>query len=221
LRTAAEGKAAARRAVCGEFGVEEADDESAPVFGVVSRFDSQKGLDVFFRVVPELVAWGARVVILGQGERALEDQARNLAERFRGRVGTRIAFDDGAARRVYAASGFIVVPSRFEPCGLAQLYAMRYGAMPIVARTGGLLDTVAPLDVVDLDAAADGPEGDRRGPGFLVNPGDDMTLLDACVRACELSTDVWRMQRVRARLMARDWSWARSAAEYADVYASI
>ena len=221
LRGAAEGKAAARRAVCTEFGIEHEDDERAPLFGVVSRFDSQKGLDVFFRVVPELVAWGARVVILGQGERPLEDQAQLLAERFRGRVGTRILFDDGAARRVYAASSFVVVPSRFEPCGLSQLYAMRYGAMPIVARTGGLLDTVASLDVVDLESAADGPEDDRRGPGFLVTPGNEISLLDACVRACELSTDLWRMQRVRARLMARDFSWARSAAEIADVYASI
>lgn len=221
LRTAAEGKAAARRSVCAELGIDDEDDERAPLFGVVSRFDSQKGLDVFFRVVPELVAWGARVAILGQGERVLEDQARHLAARYPGRVGARIAFDDGIARRMYAASTFIMVPSRFEPCGLSQLYAMRYGSMPIVASTGGLLDTVAPLDVVDLDAAADGPADDRRGPGFLVVPGDEMSLLDACVRACELAGDVWRMQRVRARLMARDFSWARSAAEIAAIYASI
>lgn len=220
-RSSAEGKADARRASCIEFGLD-ADpvDGSGPLFGVVSRFDGQKGLDVLFRVVPELVAWGARVAILGQGEPALEQAARGLAERHPGRVGVRVEFDDQIARRLYAAAHFVVVPSRFEPCGLSQLYAMRYGAMPIVSRTGGLLDTVAPLrfDSLEVDEP---PSDDRRGPGLLVEPGHELALLDACVRACELSSDAFRMQRLRERSMARDFSWARSASEMAELYASL
>lgn len=211
------GKAAARTQVCRDFGVD--DDDSGPLFGVVSRFDVQKGLDVFFRVVPELIAWGGRVAILGQGERGLEEAARGLAQRFPGRAGVRIQFDDTLARRVYAGSSFVVVPSRFEPCGLSQLYAMRYGAMPIVSRTGGLLDTVAPLELGSLDTE-EHDHSDRRGPGFLVEPGHELALLEACIRAGELSRDAFRMQQVREREMARDFSWARSAQEMADLYAS-
>ncbi|RYG80119.1 glycosyltransferase, partial [bacterium] len=212
-----EGKATARQALGAALGL---DPDDGPLFGVVSRLDAQKGLDVFFRVVPELVAWGAQVALLGQGDPALEAAARELAARYPGRVGVRIQFDDTIARRIYAGSTFVVVPSRFEPCGLSQLYAMRYGSMPIVSRTGGLLDTVAPLAVGDLEQ--DAPvTSDRRGPGFLVEPGSELELLEACVRACELAADGFRLQRVRERLMARDFSWARSAAEMAELYATI
>ena len=212
------GKATAATQVRQLFGLHE---DNSPLFCAISRFDTQKGLDVLFRVIPELLAWGAQIAVIGQGDPALERAARSLAERFAGRLGVRIAFEDTTARQMYAAADFVLVPSRFEPCGLTQLYAMRYGSVPIVSRTGGLLDTVRAFVPAELEGDEALGGDDRRGPGLMVGAGDDLELLDACVSACELARDRWRMARLREWLMSRDWSWEQSAAEMIELYRSI
>ncbi|MFO0677436.1 MAG: glycogen/starch synthase [Polyangiaceae bacterium] len=177
----------------------------APLFAVVSRLTWQKGIDTFADVVPGLVDRGARVLFVGTGDVDLEDRVRGLAARFPGRVAARIAFDANLARQTYAAADFVVVPSRYEPCGLTQLYAMRYGAIPIVAPVGGLIDTVT-------DCARPG------GTGIVADGGSAHALFEACVRALDLHRDPEVKDRVVAAAMAADNAWSRSADDYLVLY---
>jgi starch synthase len=203
---AAAGKAACRRALCAELGLDDRPGDG-PLFASVSRLDWLKGIDLLLAVVPALVGRGARVALLGTGDVRLEDGLRAAAARWPRRVAARVAFDPLLARRVFAGADFLVVPSREEPCGLTQLYAMRYGAIPVVSPVGGLRDTVEPLD------AAHG-----RGTGLVSAEVDAPHLLIAC----EDAIGVWRDDVARpalvARAMARDSSWGVSARAYGRVY---
>ncbi|MEO8801399.1 MAG: glycogen/starch synthase, partial [Polyangiaceae bacterium] len=178
-------------------------DDRSPIFSSVSRLTSQKGIDLLLRSLEPLVQRGARVVLVGTGDDALEDGLRQAAARFPGRVAARVAFDEGLARRVYAASDFFVVPSRFEPCGLTQLYAMRYGAIPIVTDVGGLHDTVMPYE----------PAYDR-GTGFVATSPTATSLVVAFDDALTAWGDGPGMQGLISRAMSRDSSWTKSAEEY-------
>ena len=184
-----------------------------PVFGIVSRLAEQKGLDLLLAALPELVDAGGSLVLLGSGDRALEAAFASAAAMHPRRVGVRLGYDEALAHRIYAGADAIIVPSRFEPCGLTQLYAMRYGALPVVARTGGLADTV-----IDANDAA------RRAgvaTGFQFAPGSVAALGDAIRRAAEYHQhrDLWtRMQR---NAMRHPSGWDASAARYRALYDQV
>jgi starch synthase len=203
---AAAGKAACRRALCAELGLDDGPGDG-PLFASVSRLDWLKGIDQLLAVVPALVGRGARVAMVGTGDARLEEALRAAAARWPRRVASRVAFDPLLARRVFAGADFFVVPSREEPCGLTQLYAMRYGAIPVVSPVGGLHDTVEPLD------AAHG-----RGTGLVSGAVDAPHLLIACEDALGVRRDDVAWPALVARAMARDSSWAVSARGYRRVY---
>jgi starch synthase len=179
--------------------------------GVVARMTDQKGLDLVADLVPELHALGVKLVVLGSGDPALEDRFRYLATTFAENVAVRIGFDPQLARRIYGGADVFVMPSRFEPCGLGQLYAMRYGAIPIVHAVGGLVDTVEdPGDDDDLGV---------RGTGFAFAEATAAALGKALVRAAALFTGqrpAWT--KLVKRAMQRDSSWKAPARAYVEVY---
>jgi starch synthase len=205
------GKRKGKRALLAECGFDAgAADDDAPLFASVSRLSSQKGIDLVAAVVPSLVARGARVLFVGQGDGDLERTLLDLAAQFPGRVVTKLDFDPVLARRVFAGSDFLLVPSRYEPCGLTQLYAMRYGSIPIVTPVGGLKDTVVALDVAS-----------RSGTGIVAAAVDSASLFLACEEALGVYADRAAFAALVGRAMARDSAWASSAREYLHLYEEI
>ncbi len=205
------GKAMCRAAVATELGLPLADDE--PLIGVIARMTGQKGLDLIAEIVPELHHLGAKLVVLGSGEPDLETRFRYLADIFRDHVAVRIGFDLALSRRIYAASDLFVMPSRFEPCGLGQLYAMRYGAIPVVHAVGGLRDTV--LDPGDAELAK------GHGTGIRFDEATASALALGLVRAVKLFRDPIALANVRRAAMIRDSSWTASAQQYVQLYRSL
>lgn len=205
------GKAVCRSALAAELGLPLPDDE--PLISVIARMTGQKGLDLVADVVPQIAALGARLVVLGAGEAPFESRFRWLADTFREHVSVTIGFDTAFARRIYAGSDLFVMPSRFEPCGLGQLYAMRYGTIPVVHAVGGLRDTV--LDPGDAELAR------GRGTGFRFEPASAPALAGAIERAVRLFRDRPAFDRLRDAAMARDSSWTASAHEYEQLYRSL
>jgi starch synthase len=185
-----------------------------PIFGLVSRLSWQKGIDLLLPLLPELANRGARFAIVGEGDHALEEQLVYLADAHRGRIAARIAFDAALARRIYAGSDFFVIPSRFEPCGLTQMYAMRYGAIPIVTDVGGLHDTVDPII---SNRASD------TGTGIVAARVATDALHSACLAAMRLYVDGAAYQRAIGRAMARasGFGWSASAEKYRSVYYDV
>jgi starch synthase len=205
---AVEGKAACKQALCAELGL--GDAAGRPLVGIISRLQWLKGIDMLLGVLPALIDRGANVAFVGTGEPGLEQWLRSAADRWPGRVAGRIGFDPGFARRIYAGTDFLAVPSRDEPCGLTQLYAMRYGAIPVVTPVGGLRDTVEPAD------AAHGT-----GTGVVAAAPDEWSLLLAFEEAFALWRDRVGFRSLVARAMARDSSWTRSAAKYLALYEEL
>ncbi len=190
-----------RAALAGEMGLDVAGD--TPIVGVVSRLVEQKGLDLLLEAAPAMLDDGARIALLGSGEAWLEDAFVDLAAAYPGMVAARIGFDAALAQRIYAGCDAFAMPSRFEPCGLGQLIAMRYGAVPLVRRTGGLADTVTAEN------------------GFLF---DDPTPQALATAFEELATafrdpDAWRAIQLAG--MGRDSSWDASAREYSELFADL
>ncbi len=204
------GKASCRAALLDAFGLQA--DAGQPVVAVLSRFSEQKGLDLVCEVVPRLVEAGARLAVLGTGDRWLEQRFEELAAQFPGRVGTKIAFDDGLARRLLAGSDLLLMPSRFEPCGLTQLQAMRYGTIPVVHATGGLHDTVE-----DPGEAEFG----EQGTGFRFDGATADGLWWALDRALTLHRAPAAWAALRSRAMQRDSSWGPSAEAYVQLYGRL
>jgi starch synthase len=175
-----------------------------PLFAIVSRLVHQKGLDLAIDAAETILARGGQLVATGKGESRFEEGMRDLARRHPGAVGVRIGFDDEEARRMFAASDFLLMPSRFEPCGLSQMYAQKYGSLPIAYRTGGLADTIE-----------DGVTG------FLFNKFSRDGLVSAIGRAFEAHTSKRELRRMRRLAMARKFDWKRSAADYARLYRRV
>lgn len=203
-------RVANRRLIEGRFAL---DADDAPLFIVVSRLTGQKGLDIVASVIPELVDAGAKLAILGTGDPGLEHWLLTLAGRYEGRIGVQLTYDEALAHVMQGGADAILIPSRFEPCGLTQLYAQHYGTIPVVARTGGLADTV-----IDANSAALAA-GVATGVQFL--PDNGFALAEAIHKVIEFRSNpkVWSaMQRQGMRL---DVSWNRSASEYADLFASL
>ncbi|MFZ9628226.1 MAG: glycogen synthase GlgA [Ilumatobacteraceae bacterium] len=206
-----DGKAVNKRALQAELGLEQRDD--VPLFCVVSRLTHQKGIDVLAQVMPMMAGRGAQFAVLGAGDRELEDGVRRVAENHPGRVSVTIGYDETLSHRMQAGSDAIVVPSRFEPCGLTQLYGLRYGTLPVVARVGGLADTV-----IDANPAA---MASRAATGFLFHPVDADNLSHALHRACDLFADRDAWRSVQHCAMASDVGWSTAAAQYRDLYERI
>jgi starch synthase len=200
------GKAACKAALQAELGLPVRAD--VPIFGVVGRLTAQKGVDVLAHALDRLLAWDLQLVLLGSGDPEAEHFFAVAAAHRRDRFRAHIGFDDGLAHRIEAGSDFFLMPSRFEPCGLNQMYSLRYGTLPIVRATGGLVDTVANYD-----------EATGGGTGFVFH---DLTP-DAVVGTVgwALSTYFDRPDHIvamRRRAMAQDFSWERAAAEYETLY---
>lgn len=201
------GKAGCRDALLNEFGLPE---EEGPVFGCITRLTYQKGIDLLRVVLDDLVGQGARFVMLGSGDAEFEEWFRGLAARHPRRVGIRIGFDEKLAHRIVAGSDFFLMPSLFEPCGLTQMYSLRYGTLPVVHETGGLADSV------DDYRPEDGAEGG--GTGFLFSPYAPGPFREACQRALHLFPRKAELLAVRRRAMKKEFDWDRSAAAYEEVY---
>lgn len=201
-------KALCRTALAQRFALNE--DVDAPLFCVISRLTEQKGLDLLLQVLPDLVARGAQLALLGSGDAGLEQGFSAAAQQFPGRVGTFIGYDEDLSHLVQAGSDAIIIPSRFEPCGLTQLYGLRYGTLPVVARTGGLADTV-------IDAT---PEAIKQGQatGVQFSPVDASGLDEALSRTCALfeRKRVWRGMMGNA--MRYPVGWEESAPAYHALY---
>ncbi|HSN33068.1 MAG TPA: glycogen/starch synthase, partial [Ideonella sp.] len=205
------GKGRCKAALQAELGL--ADEPRAPLFGVVSRLTAQKGLDLVLAEVPALAAAGAQLVVQGSGDAALQAAFEAASRAHPGRVALRAVYDEALAHRVIAGSDAILVPSRFEPCGLTQLYALRYGSLPVVRRIGGLADTV-------VDATEDAVRDDR-ATGFAFDAATPAALGQALARALALYGDTAAWQRVMRRAMAADFSWHAAAADYLRLYAEL
>jgi starch synthase len=202
-------KARCKAALQAEVGLAERSD--VPLLATITRLAAQKGVDLLLDVAGELLpATDAQLVVLGSGDPALERALGELRDRFPGRVALRLGFDDPLAHRIEAGSDAFLMPSRYEPCGLSQLYSQRYGTVPIVHATGGLVDTVA-----DYDAAT------GRGTGFVFAPFTRDAFLAAIHRALEVWRDRPRWNALVEQGMAMDFSWDRSAARYRALYEEI
>lgn len=184
-----------------------------PLFCVVTRLTSQKGLDLLLEAMHVLHARGAQLAVLGSGERDLQDAFRREAERHHGQVSVVIGYDEPLSHRLQAGADAIIVPSRFEPCGLTQLYGLRYGTLPVVSRVGGLADTV-----VDANESA---LRDGVATGFQFSPVDAWHLGSALDRACDLFADKLAWRRVQKRAMTRDVGWGVAAASYLELYRKL
>ncbi len=201
-----QGKALCKAAVQQQFRLAVRAD--APLLCVVSRLTSQKGLDLVLSALPEIVRLGGQLVVQGTGEPALEAALRMAAEAHPGRVGVLLGYDETGAHRLIAGADAILVPSRFEPCGLTQMYGLRYGTVPIVRRVGGLADTVR-------DAATE------QGNGFVFDGADAASLQHAVARAFELYRQRAPWIGLAQRGMGEDLSWDGPAQQYLDLYAQV
>ncbi len=201
------GKAVCKASLQREFGLKV--DASVPVFGIVSRFAHQKGLDLVAEALPHIARrMRVQFAILGAGDPGLEYAFRGISEEFRGQIGTYVGYSPGLARLIQAGSDFFAMPSRAEPCGLTQLYAMRYGTPPVVRATGGLIDTVDQYNQASGD-----------GTGFLFNDATPTAFYNTIGWACSTYYDrPHHMRLLRRAGMARDFTWHRSAELYVDAY---
>jgi starch synthase len=181
-----------------------------PILGVVSRIVYQKGIDLVAEAAEEIVEMGADLAILGSGEQGIVDQLERLRSRHPDRIALYIGYNEELSHLVIAGSDLLVIPSRYEPCGLTQMYAMRYGTMPVVTRTGGLSDTVK--DASDIE----------KGTGFFLESFSAAALTGAVRRALDLrraNPAGWR--RLQRNAMAADFSWDLAASRYEDLYRSL
>jgi len=182
-------------------------DEHIPLIGMVSRLVEQKGLDLLMRCFPQLMKRKLQLVILGMGEKRIEDFLRRMQKKYPGRVSCFLRFEALKAPLIYAGSDFFLMPSRFEPCGLGQLISFRYGAIPLARKTGGIADTV--IDV---------SQNQLHGNGIMFTDYKASGFLGALDRALKLHEDSRMMAGLRRRGMSLDYSWNRSAREYAALY---
>ena len=200
------GKAVCKAKLQEELGLEVRDDR--PLMVMVTRLTRQKGLDLVMYALDRILAGGLQVAVLGTGDRDYEDGLRYFQDKYPGTMAARIEFDPALSQRMYAAADMFLMPSKFEPCGLSQIIAMRYGTLPIVRETGGLKDTVIPYNEFT---------GEGTGFSFSNFNGDEMG--DAVFRAARLfwdNRDAWNQLVTQA--MSQDFSWTRSADKYLDLY---
>jgi len=188
-------------------------DAAIPLFGVVSRLTQQKGHDVVAQIAEALVRMPAQLAVLGSGEPALQQRFQALAAKHPGKIAVQIGFDEGLSHQIEAGADLFLMPSRFEPCGLNQMYSQRYGTPPVVHATGGLRDTV-------VDADAEGLKK-KRATGVVFTTLDAPSLMAACLRGAALYQDKKLWRQVQKAGMAKDFGWESRAREYVDLYRSL
>jgi len=202
------GKAANKAALQAEMGL--AADPDAPLLGMVSRLVEQKGIDLVIEALPILLARGAQGVILGAGEARYEQALRDLARQFPGQLAVLIGYDETLAHRIIAASELFLMPSRFEPCGLTQLYSLRYGTVPVVRRVGGLADSVVDATEETLD--------DGTATGVVFEPANSAALVAAVERGIALHRKRRTWLALCRHGMHQEFSWQQSALAYQQLY---
>ncbi|WP_244817147.1 glycogen synthase GlgA [Caballeronia sp. Lep1P3] len=185
-------------------------DDDALLFGVVSRLTEQKGLDLLLSAVPDIVQRGGQLVVLGTGDPALETGLKNAAAAHPGAVAVELGFDETLSHSIIAGSDIVMVPSRFEPCGLTQLYALAYGSLPLVHRVGGLADTVVDCSLENL--------ADETATGFVFERFERAGIVAAIRRAFALKSRRTEWKTVVKRAMSQNFGWEAAAQRYADVY---
>lgn len=203
------GRAASRKTLLERFNLP-TDGEGA-VIGIVSRLIEQKGFDLVAQALEDVLKRDVRLVVLGTGEEKFQAPIMRMREVFPDRVGVSLAYDNTLAHLIYAGSDIFLMPSKFEPCGLSQLYSLRYGSVPLVRKTGGLIDTVVDATPEHIEAGS--------ATGFAFEGYEVKDLLAALDRALEVFTsnpDVWR--GIQLAGMRQDWSWKRSAKAYLELY---
>ncbi len=203
------GKRRARAALCAEFELE----VPGPLAIVVSRLTDQKGIDFLPAVIPGFIEHGGGLIVLGSGDAGLERAVQDLARRHPGRVAVQIGYDEALSHRLFAGADAVLVPSRFEPCGLTQMYGLRYGTVPVVAATGGLADTVISASPAALAAGV--------ATGIAFHPTDALAFGQALTRLVALFGDKRLWARVQRNAMLHPVGWETSAAAYAALYASL
>lgn len=188
-------------------------EPSVPLLGVISRFTHQKGLDLLLEIAPQLTELQVQLVMLGSGEAAMQQAALDLSQRYPGKIAAHIGFSEALSHLIEAGADMFVMPSRFEPCGLNQMYSQRYGTPPIVHATGGLADSVVDCTTKTLKA--------RTASGFSFSGMSAKSLFDTIQRAVNLYHDQLKWQALCKICMAKDFSWEASAEAYREVYLKV
>lgn len=204
------GKLANRSELLARFNL---DTDDGPVFAAVSRLTWQKGIDILAEVSGEIVSRGGKLIVLGQGDRTIEEALIAAAVHFPGRMAVELGYCEADAHLIHAGSDIIVQPSRFEPCGLTQLYALRYGTIPVVSRTGGLAETIIDANDAAISAGA--------ATGFQFHPVDASGLREGLHRAYDAWSKPTLWSRLQEQAMRADFSWQRSAGQYVDLYSEL
>lgn len=202
------GKARNKAALQQEMGLEV--DAAQPLFGVVSRLTHQKGLDLLLAIADDLAALPAQLVVLGSGDAELEAGFLALTGRHPGRIAVKLGFDETLAHRIEAGADSFLMPSRFEPCGLNQMYSLHYGTPPVVNATGGLADTVVDSGEATL--------ANRTANGFILESASAPALWSTMQRVCRIWQDQQLWQRIQQNGMQRDFSWTQAARDYIQLY---
>lgn len=205
------GKSANKRALQKRLGLHE--DAEIPLFGLVSRFAHQKGLDLVLEAAEKLIAMPAQLVFLGSGDTEMQKAVLALAHHNSGKIAAYVGFDEGLSHLIEAGADIFLMPSRFEPCGLNQMYSQRYGTPPVVHATGGLIDTV-----VDCSAAS---LAQGKASGFVFAKMDAASLLLAAQRAVAVYRDKKSWRTLQQNCMSKDFSWSPSAKAYYQIYAEL
>ena len=206
------GKRHCKAALQSELGLD--CDQEVPLIAYVSRITEQKMADLLPEIAPLVMAQGAQLAICGQGDRSIESALRALETQYPRRVAVRIGYQEPLARRLLAGADMLAAPARFEPCGLIQMYAMRFGTVPIVSRVGGLADTV-----VGHDDRQSGPL--HQATGILIDEPTVASLCDAITFACRLYREPVAWRRMQAQAMRQNFGWSRSAERYLSVFADL
>ena len=202
------GKAACKKALQKSFGLKE--DAKAPLIGIVSRLADQKGFDLIAGVIEKFLKEGVQFAILGTGQKNLEEYFGALPEKFPKIAGVKIGFDNKIAHLIEAGSDMFLMPSKYEPCGLNQIYSLRYGTVPVVRGTGGLEDTI-------IDSTAD----TKNGTGFKFYDYSEGALVDALNRALDGFKSKKDWSKIQKRAMEADYSWSASARKYLELFETI
>jgi starch synthase len=203
------GKMACKESLLREMGLDESLKDK-PLLAFISRLDRQKGLDLLLEVLDNLLDKEVGLVILGSGDEGIQSALQEKAEDFSGRISLALGFNEPLAHRIMAGADILLIPSRYEPCGLTQMYALKYGTVPVVRATGGLDDTIRSFD-----------RETTGGNGFKFEEYDAGSFLTAIKGALDLYQDEETWEKLMANGMAEDFSWERSAHAYIEIYKSM